>query len=113
MVEKTKRKRGVIPRWMRFMAAFLPCIGIGLLDVVFFMSTGYICAAFPLSIVVLIVIGNMVWSDEQDTEAEKPKRDDDEDTIPTSLLMQEDNSESRLDMVATTQADDFQQAKTS
>ena len=41
MSEKTKRKGTPIHPYMRLFAAFLPCIGIGILEVVFFLSTGY------------------------------------------------------------------------
>jgi hypothetical protein len=75
MSEKTKRKGTPIHPYVRLFAAFLPCIGIGILEVVFFLSTGYLCLAFPLSIVALVIVGNLVWKEEAD-EDEKPKRDE-------------------------------------
>jgi len=70
MSEKTKRKGTPIHPYVRLFAAFLPCIGIGILEVVFFLSTGYLCLAFPLSIVVLVIVGNLVWKEEQGDEEE-------------------------------------------
>lgn len=76
MSEKIKRKGTPIHPYVRLFAAFLPCIGIGILEVVFFMSTGYLCLAFPFSIVALVIVGNLVWKEDMADDEEKPKRDE-------------------------------------
>jgi hypothetical protein len=92
MSEKPKRKGTPIHPYVRVFAAFLPCIGIGILELVFFMSTGYICAAFPLSIVALVVVGNLVWKEEHAAEEDKPKRGESEQGMLT-LALEDDISE--------------------
>lgn len=109
MGQKTKRKGTPIHPYVRVFAAFLPCIGIGILEVVFFLSTGYLCLAFPLSIVTLVILGHFVWKDEEAEDDEKLKRDESDPSLlrledaaaaPDQTILQineEDTSQRRME----------------